>query len=192
MVTRHLAVTKRIAMLLCALAAHGCAGGDGADATVRGRGLAVAELPPEDAAQLYDAAIRAAFDLGPGMTLLLAPEHLPRGAGLAGGPPVSPEVVSALRRRGSVRGTCASPAAADSVPRCEARAAGYLVRLSEPLARAGDTVQVYLDAARYAVPGAPAAAEFHFGKAYQLVRRGGRWRVAREGRVGDEARERPE
>jgi hypothetical protein len=167
-------------------------GGDDAGDVARGPGLAVAEMPAAERAAVYDAALRAGFEAEPGLTLLLAPEHLPRTAGLAGGPPLAPELVAALREGGMVRGTCAAaPPAEGEVPRCEAAAAGYLVRLSEPYRGGGDTLQVYVDAERYALPGARPAPPFHFETAYQLVPAGaGRWRVVREGRVPTESRTR--
>ena len=160
----------------------------------RGPGLAVAGLAPAEQAAAYEAALRAGFDVAPGLTLLLAPEHLPRTAGLAGGPPLPAALVAALRERGMVQGSCAAPPPPEGeVPRCEAEAPGYLVRLSEPYRGQGDTVQLYVDAERYALPGARPAPPFHFETAYQLVPAGdGRWRVVREGRVAPEMRTRRE
>lgn len=171
------------------LAGAGC-GGD-AEPEARGPGLAVAELPVASQAAAYEAALRAGFDVAPGLTLLLAPEHLPRTATLAGGPPLAPELIAALRERGIVQGTCAAaPVPEGEVPRCEAAAAGYLLRLSQPFAAGGDTLQLYVDAERYARPGGPAQGPFFFETAYQLVGRDTEWRVVRDGRVSPEARTR--
>ena len=178
-----------VAALLSVLAATSC-GGENAE-VARGPGLAVAELPAADRAAAYDAALHAGFDVAPGLTLLLAPEHLPRTAGLTGGPPVDADLVAALRERGIVQGTCAAPMPAENeVPRCAAPAAGYLLRLSEPYHLGADTIQLYVDAERYALPGATPAPPFHFETAYQLTGRGDAWRVLREGRVPPEARTR--
>jgi hypothetical protein len=182
--TAPLAVRLALAALVAA-----CGGGDAEVA--RGPGLPVAELSVAERAAAYDAALHAGFDVAPGLTLLVAPEHLPRTAGLAGGPPVAPALVAALRARGIVQGTCAAPPPPEGeVPRCAAAAPGYLLRLSEPYGVAGDTIQLYVDAERYALPGATPSPPFHFETAYQLVGRGDTWRVLREGRVPPEARTR--
>lgn len=150
----------------------------------RGAGLEVAALQPAERARIYRAAAGAAFDLGPGLVLQLHPLLLPREAGLAGGDSVPAPVVRAMRNAGTIAGTCdPAPAERGQLPVCDAAAAGYIVRYSDVLRIAHDTVQVYLDAEQYTVPGAPPAQVFQFEKAYQLVRQGGSWRVAREGRV---------
>lgn len=150
----------------------------------RGRGLEVAALDARQRAQIYRAAVGAAFDVGPGLVLLLHPRLLPREAGLAGGDSVPADVARALRQAGTVAGTC-EPAQTDrgSLPHCDASAAGYVVRFSDVLRLSTDSVQVYLDAEQYTVPGAPPQQVLHFEKAYQLINENGRWRVAREGRV---------
>ncbi len=150
----------------------------------RGSGLDVAALDARQRAQIYRAAVGAAFDVGPGLVLLLHPRLLPREAGLAGGDSVPADVARALRQAGTVAGTC-EPAQTDrgSLPHCDASAAGYVVRFSDVLRLSADSVQVYLDAEQYTVPGAPPQQVLKFEKAYQLVEENGRWRVAREGRV---------
>lgn len=150
----------------------------------RGRGLEIESLPAAEQAQVYTAAVRSAFDVGPGLVLLVHPRLLPREAGQAGGDSVPADVVRALRQAGTIAGTC-EPQRADraALPRCDATSAGYVVRFSDVLRVATDTVQVYLDAEQYTVPGAPPQQVFQFEKAYQLVRQQGRWRVVREGRV---------
>ena len=170
-----------------ALTLPGCRRGDTADQSVtRGRGLPVASLPVATRADIYAATLRAAFDVGPSLVLLLHPQLLPRTAGLAGGQPVPAELESALRRTGTAQGTCRPPTAQEGrAPQCEARAPGYVVRFSDVLQLPADSVQVYLEAERYATPASGPAQAFRFEKAYQLVRRGDSWRVAREGRVPD-------
>lgn len=150
----------------------------------RGRGLEPAALDAREQAQIYRAAVRAAFDVGPGLVLLLHPRLLPREAGLAGGDSVPADVARALRQAGTVAGSC-EPGLTErgSLPQCDASAAGYIVRFSEVLQLSADSVQVYFDAEQYTVPNAPPQQVLRFEKAYQLVRESGRWRVAREGRV---------
>lgn len=95
------------------------------------------------------------------------------------------DVVTALRRGGIVRGSCQPPVAAQpgDVPRCEAREPGYIVRFSDVMRMADDSVQVYVAAVRYATAASGALEALRFERAYQLVRQGSGWRVAREGRV---------
>lgn len=168
----------------------GCAGGDDDANVVRGRGLQPAALAVAAEAQIHDAVARSAFDPSPDLHLLMSSRRLPRTAGVIGGPPTSPALLRALRGGGMIEGSCAAPAdsAAGAVPLCKAGAPGYLLRTTQPLQLAGDTVQIYLRADRYTIPGAPAPEAFHFEKAYQLVPRDGRWRVVREGRVPDSDR----
>ena len=155
-----------------------------APSVARGAGLEAASLSPAEQARIYRAAAGASFDLGPGLVLLLHPKLLPREAGMEGGEPVPEAVVRALRGAGTIAGTCEPPPPErGALPQCEASAAGYIVRFSEVLGLGGDTVQVYLDAEQYTVPGAPPQQVFQFEKAYQIVRQSGGWRVAREGRV---------
>jgi hypothetical protein len=152
----------------------------------RGLGLEPASLPAAGQAAIYRAVAGSAFDLGPGLVLLAHPRLLPREAGLAGGDPMPEEVVRAMRGAGTIAGTCEpAPTTRGQLPQCDASAAGYIVRYSEVLRISADTVQVYLDAEQYTVPDAPPQQVLRFEKAYQLVRQGGRWRVAREGRVPD-------
>ena len=48
---------------------------------MRGRGLKPALLAPAAEAAVYDAAVRASFDVEPGLLLMLHPRRLPRSAG---------------------------------------------------------------------------------------------------------------
>jgi hypothetical protein len=171
-----------VALLALLLA---CGADDGADGDVaRGRGLEAAALPAAAQAQVYEAVLRAAFEVEPSLTLLLDPRLLPRTAGLEGGQPVPAELVPALRRRGVLQGTCTPRSdAARPVPRCDARAAGYVVRFSDVFRVAPDSVQVYLAAERYDTPTSTAGEALQFEKVYQLVRQGDRWRVAQEARA---------
>ena len=165
------------------LVALACKGEDGPRES-RGRGLTVAELSPTEQARVYRAALSSAFDLGPGLVLMIHPRLLPREAGTSGGEAVPEAVIRAMRQAGTIAGTCEPVAPSrDALPRCDASAAGYVVRYSPVLGLNGDSVQVYLSAEQYTVPGAPPQQIFRFEKAYQIVKRGGNWRVVREGRV---------
>jgi len=157
--------------VLCALLLAGCQGEDTTgDDVARGGGLRPAALPAAAQARVYEAATRAALEVGPSLTLLMHPRLLPATAGYAGGQPVPPEVERALRERGIVRGTCETPtdtARPKRTPTCEARAPGY----------------VYFAAERYDTPASGAHEVLRLEKAYQLAKRGGTWRVVREARV---------
>ncbi|HSJ64191.1 MAG TPA: hypothetical protein VK922_09910 [Gemmatimonadaceae bacterium] len=172
---------SNFALALAALVA--CESGD-EPRVARGAGLDVAGLSATDQARVYRAAAGAAFDLGPGLVLLAHPLLLPREAGMVGGDSLPSAVVGAMRNAGTIAGTCdPAPPPRGELPRCDASAAGYIVRFSDVLRISHDTVQVYLDAEQYTIPGAPAQQIVQFEKAYQIVRQGGGWRVAREGRV---------
>jgi hypothetical protein len=161
-----------------------CGGEDDDAGVVRGRGLQLAALPAATEAQVYDAALRAAFDVEPSLSLLLYPRRLPRTAGDAGGQPVPAEVVSALRRLGAVKGTCEPPDdASREAPRCPADLPGYVVRPSDVFRMAGDTVQLHLAAERYGTSGGGAQEALRFEKVYQLAQRQGAWRVVGEARA---------
>lgn len=148
----------------------------------RGRGLRPMTLRDDSQVALYRAAIGASFESGPGLTVLLHPRKLPRTAGIAGGDPVPASLVHALREAGVVQGTCEPPGGRDT-PRCDAPAAGYVVRGSDVFRGAGDTVQFYFSAERYATPTSGRQDALRFEKIYQLVPQGSEWRVAREARA---------
>ena len=173
--------------VLCALLLAGCQGEDTTgDDVARGGGLRPAALPAAAQARVYEAATRAALEVGPSLTLLMHPRLLPATAGYTGGQPVPPEVERALRERGIVRGTCETPtdtARPKRTPTCEARAPGYVVRFSDVFQLGPDSVQVYFAAERYDTPASGAHEVLRLEKAYQLAKRGGTWRVVREARV---------
>ena len=161
----------------------GCVGaGDAGRDVVRGRGLVVAALPPATEARVDEAVFGAAFERGPGLTLLLHPRRLPRTAADTGASPVPAALAAALRERGVVRGSCEPPPDERDTPRCDAAAAGYVVRVSDPFRVAGDTLQVYLAAARFAPLTGPKPEALRLEKVYQLVEARGRWRVVGEAR----------
>ena len=172
------------AILLTGVLAAACSAEDAGDGYFRGPGLRVAGLPVPARVAVYDAAVREAFDVGPGLSLLLDSTFLPREHGLEGGKPVPKDLADALRARGVVKGACrALSGEPRGAPVCDAAAPGYIVRFSEIYRMTGDSVQVHLAAERYNTPTSAALEVMRFEKAYQLVGRGTTWRVARAGRV---------
>jgi hypothetical protein len=164
-------------------AACGPAGPDDSN-VARGRGLQPAKLAPSGEAAIYDAAVRAAFDVGPGLVLLAHTHRLPRTEGYDGGDSLPSEVLRALRTRGVVRGTCEPTRDAPrNTPRCNVAEAGYVVRASDVFRVGGDTVQVYFSAERFGAATGPRPEALRFEKAFQLAGSGDSWRVIREGRV---------
>ena len=178
---RRLVGVPLLALLpLAACRPAGHADGD----VVRGRGLRVAALPVDSRARIYEAALGAAFELGPSLTLLLDPRLLPRTAGLAAGETMPAELAAALRRRAIVRGVCQPPTGgARRTPRCDARAPGYVVRFSDVFRVAPDSVQVHLAAQRYDTRNSGPSEALRFEKVFQLVGREDAWRAVREARV---------
>jgi hypothetical protein len=174
-----------IAVVLVALAGGACSGGDADDANVaRGRGLKPIALEPAAEASIYDAAVRASFDVGPDLVLLAHPRRLPRTAGYDGGDSMSSALLRALRERGVVRGACEPQHEAPrDTPRCPGSPAGYVVRASEPLRAGGDTIQMNFAAEAFAAATGARPQALRFEKIYQLVKRGTDWRVVREARV---------
>jgi hypothetical protein len=167
-----------------ALAAAGCGGDDPNAGVVRGRGLQPAALPPAAEARVYMAALGAAFELGPSLSLLLHPRRLPRTAGLAGGDPVPAAVVAALQQRDVIRGRCEPPLdESREPPTCQAAGPGYVVRGSDVFRVAGDTVQLHLAAERYRTPNGDPQEALSFEKVYKLAGSGSAWQVVGEARV---------
>lgn len=167
----------------------GCSGDASSD--VRGRGLATASLSPADQAHVYEAAARAAFDVGdPALSLLLDRRLLPRTTGLAPAGMVSSDVVAELRRRGAIKGTCEPTLNASNrgTARCLAGLPGYVIRFTPVLALHGDSTQVYVYAQKYDTPSSGISQALRFERAYQVVRRGDDWNAVREGRIPKEVR----
>ena len=187
MLHRH---RSRFVIASTLLGALACSSGNTEDANVvRGRGLQPASLPIAAQAAVYSATSRAAFDLGPDLVLLLHPLKLPRTAGYTGGDSVPKELITALRRQNVVSGTCTPERDAPrSTPRCPVNMAGYIIRLSDVLRVAGDTVEVYYSAERFGTATGRRPEALRFEKIYQLVGSGTDWRVAREARVKDPER----
>lgn len=162
-----------------------CSSGGADDSNIaRGRGLQPAKLPPAAEAAVYDAATRAAFDLGPGLVLLIHPLELPRTAGYTGGDSVPHDLISALRKRNIVSGTCTPRRDAPrNTPRCPVNIPGYIVRASDIFRVSADTVEIYFSAERFGAATGQRPEALRFEKIYQLVGSGTNWRVAREARV---------
>jgi hypothetical protein len=171
------------AMLM--VGATACSKPDADDGFVRGPGLKTTQLPVPAKVAIYDASVRSAFDVGPGLVLMLDPRFLPRTRGLVGGTAMPKALADGLRASRVVAGTCEGPTEeVRQAPTCAtAQNPGYIVRFSDVFRVAGDTVQVHLAVERYNTATSPASEILRFEKAYQLVGKGTTWRVARQGRV---------
>lgn len=173
-------------MLIAAMTAA-CKPADTDAEVARGKGLEAVALPAKDEATVHDAAIRAAFDVGPGLALYLHPHRLPRTAGYDGGAAVAASLASALRSKGAVKGTCdPTRDAPASPPRCDVPEPGYLIRTSDVLRVSSDTLQIHFAAERFATRDGPLQPPFQFEKIYQLIPDGSGWRVVREARVTED------
>ena len=161
---------------------------------MRGRGLAVASLPP--ATQARDLSTRrcaAAFDVDESLSMLLDSRLLPRVVGLAPDGRVPPAVAAALTSDGVIRGSCEPPLrGAPGVPQCAAerarvhRAIFAGVRAARRLG-AGVRLLPELRRARAMEP----SQTLRFERAYQVVKHGDEWTAVREGRVPKELRTEP-
>ena len=151
----------------------------------RSGGLGVAELPLPVQVAVYEAAVRAAFDVGPDLFLVAHHRRLPRGAGTAGGDSLPPTLGEALRQAGTVRDLCDPVRDGDQrAPRCPVEKSGYIVRATEIFQGGGDTLRLNLHSELYAAASGPGQEPFAFEMAYKVVPRGdGRFRVVAEGRV---------
>jgi len=175
----------RLGFSVCIALLLACApaGPDDAD-VARGRGLKPALLPAAAEAGIYEAAARATFDASSALVLRLHPQRLARTAGWTGGDSTPASLVDALRARGVIAGTCSPERDAPrNTPRCQASDVGYLIRGSEVLRGAGDTVQFYLAAEGYGPATGPRPQALRLEKVYQLVGAGDQWRVVREARA---------
>lgn len=166
----------------------GCGGGDDSN-FVRGRGLQPAVLSAATQAAVYDAVVRGAFEVDdPSLSLLLDPRELPRTVGLDAGARLSDAVASAMRQRGTVKGTCEPPLTSRRTPRCTAARPGYVVRFSPVFAMRGDSVAAYVFAQKYDTPSSGYSEPLRFERVYHIVRSGDGWRAALEGRVPKDVR----
>ena len=181
---------RRSGVLLILTAAIACGPSEPDDSNIaRGRKLSLASLVTPAEAAVFDAAVRAAFDVGPGLTLLIHPRRLARTKGYAGGDSVPAALMQALRSRGIVTGVCEPQRDTPrNTPRCNSSVPGYIVRASDVFRIAQDTVELYFSAERFGAATGARLEALRFEKIYQLVGRGTTWRVAREARVKDPER----
>ena len=151
----------------------------------RSGGLPVARLTVAEQVAVWDASVRAAFDVGPELVLLSHPRLLPRGAGLAGGVPLPAALGEALRAAGVTRGSCDPRREGDTrAPRCSSGRSGYVIRATEVFQAAGDTLRMNLRSETFAASDGPGQKPFAFEMAYKLVPAGGgQYRAVAEGRV---------
>jgi hypothetical protein len=150
----------------------------------RGRGLQVAQLSATARARIYAAALGGAFDLDPGLSLLVDTTMLTRTGGERPGGTLGIDVRDALRETGVTTGECVPQRrAATRTPVCRADIPGYVVRFSDVFAMTGDSVQTHVFAERYDTPSTGEHSRFTLEQAYQLVRREGGWRVVRKARI---------
>ena len=178
--TRALAFSS-IALLLANVVA--CSGGEGDGPDVRGAGLRSAPLDDRGRAQVYAAALRQAFDVDSALVLLVDPAILPRNGTFARDAKLSDDVVGGIRNAGVSRGTCETSEDQSGTPQCAAPGPGYVVRFSDVYQGKGDTVRVFLAAQRFrTTTGLGPAQRFAFETGFEVVKQGGSWRVAREGR----------
>ncbi|HJU65563.1 MAG TPA: hypothetical protein VJ596_07785, partial [Gemmatimonadaceae bacterium] len=130
------------ACLLVLVLASSC-GREDEGPNARGAGLRSAALQPATRAEAYATALRGVFDVGPGLVLLLDPRVLPRSRIGESRGQVPQEVVHVLRASGAIHGTCQADTTAEkAAPICAAESAGYIIRVSDVFAMAGDTVQL--------------------------------------------------
>jgi len=114
---------------------------------------------------------------------------LPRTIGLTDGGPVPDAIVTAMRDRGTIKGTCEPPLAGTrGTARCKAEYLGYVLRFSPIFSLKNDSVQVYVYAQKYDTPASGRSETLRFERAYQIAKRGDDWRAVREGHVPREAR----
>jgi hypothetical protein len=160
----------------------GC--GEDTSKYARGRGLQVAQLPAADQARIYAAVLGGAFDLDPGLSLLVDTTMLTRVSGERPGSPLGADVRHALRGTGVTKGECVPERrAAARTPICRSNIPGYVVRFSDVFALNGDSVQTHVFAERYDTPTTGEHNRFKLEQAYQLVRRDSGWRVVRKARI---------
>jgi hypothetical protein len=150
----------------------------------RGRGLEIAQLSANERAKIYAASLGGAFDLEPGLSLLVDTTMLTRTGGEGPGGALGADVRAALRGIGVTKGECEPKRRAPNrTPVCQADKPGYVVRFSEVFAMAGDSMQTHLLADRYDTPATGEHNRFRIEQAYQLVRRNGGWTVVRKARI---------
>ena len=182
--TRRPRVAGSAAGLTVCLVLACSAGAPDDSGVMRGRGLKPAPLAPAAEAAVYDAAVRASFDVEPGLILMLHPRRLPRHAGYDGGDQLPPSLLEALRDRGVAREFCEPKHEAPrDTPRCRGSSPGYVVRATTPFQAAADTIQINFAAEAFGAATGARPQALRFEKIYQLVGRDSVWSVVREARV---------
>ncbi len=168
-------------LLLCLALA--CGGAPDDSNVFRGRGLKAAAVSPAAEAAIYQAAVHASFDPDPSLVLLVHARKLPTVAGYDGGAQMPAALVTALRDRDVVSGTCDPTREAAKTPRCPGSRTGYVIRGSPVMQVGRDTVQMNFAAEVFGPDKGTAPQSLRFEKIYQFVGSGTQWRVAREARV---------
>ena len=170
------------------LAGLACAKPATPEDTSRSGGLPAAALSLAQQVAVYDAATRAAFDVGPSLVLLVHPRRLPNGAGLDGGNSLPSALGEALRKAGVTQGGCEPlRTSASRAPTCAAGRSGYVVRATDVFQAGGDTLRMNLRSEVFAASSGVGQKPFAFEMAYKLVPQGaGQWRAVAEGRVREQ------
>jgi hypothetical protein len=180
--------TARAVAVLVAVSSIACAGGESGSA--RGSGLKAALLPATEQAHVYEAAVRASYELDdPSLSLSLDARLLPRKTGLLPEGRVADSVVAELRQRGVIKGDCEPPLQSGlGPPHCAAARPGYVIRFSPVFSLGADSVQVYLYSQKFDTPNSEPSQSMRFERAYEVARRGDAWKAVREGPVKKEIR----
>ncbi|HEX6966527.1 MAG TPA: hypothetical protein VF166_12055 [Gemmatimonadaceae bacterium] len=182
----HSSTNRRMMMAMCLVLAACSSKGSGTNKSDRGAGLSVASLPAGQQAAAYAAALRSAFDVRPGLVLLVDPMLLPRQRGASATEKVPADVVRRLDASGVTQGTCQPRSGSGREPPiCSAKMAGYVVQLSNIFRVAQDTVQLYATAERYRPTSDTVhfASPLRFEQRYILARRGDGWEVVSQARL---------
>lgn len=171
---------------LCCLivATAACTAGGDAGPDIRGGGAPSARLDAAQRAGAYDAALREAFDVDSALVLLVDRSILPRNGTFESRDTLDAATVRELRKAGAIHGECV-PVRKDAKhgPTCVSDAPGYVVRFTDLYQMRGDTVRMFLAADRFqTASGIGPAQKFSFESGFELLRKGGRWTVVREGR----------
>lgn len=171
--------------LLLLVAGLACAAPAEQPDTSRSNGLPVATLSVEQQVAVYDAAIRAAFDVSPDLFLVTHERRLPAGAGLDGGEALPATLGTALERAGLTHGSCDPVRSTEQrAPLCPVERSGYIIRASDIFQGGGDTLRMNFRSELYAASQGSGQEPFAFEMAYKLIPTSpGRWRVVAEGRV---------
>jgi hypothetical protein len=178
----HAHVRNSLCCLIIATAA--CTGGGDSGPDIRGGGAPSAKLDPAQRAGAYDAALREAFDVDSALVLLVDRAVLPRNGTFESRDTLDAAVVRELRNAGAIHGECA-PVRKDAKhgPTCVSDGPGYVVRFTDLYQMRGDTVRMFLAADRFqTASGIGPAQKFSFESGFELLRKGGKWTVVREGR----------